>query len=142
MTPKPTGARPKAQCRRMSNPHKGRTGLDRLIRATGYSMAGLVTAYRGESAFRQEFWLAVLLFPLAFWLGRGWAEIALLISTLTLVLIVELLNSGIEAAIDRVSLELHDLSKRAKDLASAAVFLSLLLCAGIWLTALWQRFMT
>lgn len=123
----------------MSNPHKGRTGLDRVIRATGYSMAGLTAAYRGESAFRQEFWLAALMFPLAFWLGRGWVEVALLAGSLMLVLIVELLNSGIEAAIDRVSYELHDLSKRAKDLASAAVFLSLLLCAGIWLAALWQR---
>ena len=126
----------------MSNPHKGRTGLDRVIRATGYSMAGLTAAYRGESAFRQEFWLAALMFPLAFWLGRSWVEVALLAGSLMLVLIVELLNSGIEAAIDRVSYELHDLSKRAKDLASAAVFLSLLLCAGIWLAALWQRFLS
>jgi diacylglycerol kinase (ATP) len=123
----------------MSNPYKGRTGLDRVVRATGYSMAGLSAAYRGESAFRQEFWLATLMLPLAFWLGRGWVEVALLVGSLLLVLIVELLNSGIEAAIDRVSFELHDLSKRAKDLASAAVFLSLLLCAGIWLAALWQR---
>ena len=112
----------------MSNPHKGRTGFDRVIRATGYSMAGLTAAYRGESAFRQEFWL-----------GRSWVEVALLAGSLMLVLIVELLNSGIEAAIDRVSYELHDLSKRAKDLASAAVFLSLVLCAGIWAAALWQR---
>lgn len=122
------------------NPHKGRTGLDRLIRATGYSLAGLASAYRGESAFRQEFWLAALLLPLAFWVGRGWVEVSLLAGSVVLVLIVELLNSGLEAAIDRISLELHDLSKRAKDLASAAVFLSLVLCAGIWLGALWQRF--
>ena len=131
---------PKAQFRRMSNPHKGRTGLDRVIRATGYSMAGLTAAYRGESAFRQEFWLATLLFPLAFWLGRSWVEVALMAGSLMLVLIVELLNSGIEATIDRVSYEQHDLSKRAKDLASAAVFLSLLLCAGVWLAALWQHY--
>ncbi len=123
----------------MSNPSKGRAGIDRVIHATGYSLAGLSTAYRGESAFRQEVWLALLMAPLAFWIGRGWVETALLIGSLLLVLIVELLNSGIEAAIDRVSLELHELSKRAKDLASAAVFLSLLLCAGIWLAALWQR---
>jgi diacylglycerol kinase (ATP) len=123
----------------MSNPHKGRTGLDRVVRATGYSMSGLAAAYRGESAFRQEFWLAALMFPIAFWLGRGWVEVALLVGSLVLVLIVELLNSGIETAIDRVSFELHDLSKRAKDLGSAAVFLSLLLCAGVWLSALWQR---
>ena len=125
----------------MTNPHKGRTGLDRVIRATGYSMAGLSTAYRGESAFRQEFWLAVVLVPAAFWVGRGWIEVALLVGSVMLVLIVELLNSGIEAAIDRVSFEIHDLSKRAKDLASAAVLLSVLLCAGVWLAALWQRFM-
>ena len=124
----------------MGNPHKGRTGIDRVIRATGYSFSGLAAAYRGESAFRQEFWLAAVLLPLAPWVGHGWVETALLMSTVLLVLIVELLNSGIEAAIDRVSLELHDLSKRAKDLASAAVFLSLVLCGGVWLTALWQRF--
>ena len=125
----------------MTNPHKGRTGLDRVMRATGYSIAGLMAAYRGESAFRQEFWLAAVLLPLAFWIGHGWIEITLLIGSVMLVLIVELLNSGIEAAIDRVSFEIHDLSKRAKDLASAAVLLSVLLCAGIWLAALWQRFM-
>ena len=123
----------------MSNPHKGRTGLDRVIHATGYSMTGLTTAYRGESAFRQEFWLAVAMTPVAFWIGRSWVEVALLLGSLLLVLIVELLNSGIEAAIDRVSLEWHDLSKRAKDFASAAVFLSLVLCAGIWSAALWHR---
>ncbi len=123
----------------MSNPHKGRTGLDRLLRATGYSIDGLVSAYRGESAFRQEFWLAAVLLPLAFWLGRGWVEVALLAGSVVLVLIVELLNSGIEATVDRVSFEVHELSKRAKDLASAAVFLSLLLCGGIWAAALWQR---
>ena len=124
----------------MTNPHKGRTGLDRVIRATGYSIAGLMAAYRGESAFRQEFWLAAVLLPLAFWIGHGWIEVTLLIGSVMLVLIVELLNSGIEAAIDRVSFEIHDLSKRAKDLASAAVLLSVLLCTGIWLAALWQRF--
>jgi diacylglycerol kinase (ATP) len=124
----------------MSNPHKGRTGLDRIVRATGYSIAGLSTAYRGESAFRQEFWLAVLLLPAAFWVGRSWVEVALLAGSVLLVLIVELPNSGIESAVDRVSFEIHDLSKRAKDLASAAVLLSLLLCGGIWLAALWQRF--
>lgn len=124
----------------MSNPYKGRTGLDRIVRAAGYSMDGLTLAYRGESAFRQETWAAVVLLPAAFWLGRSWVEVALLVGSVLLVLIVELLNSGIEAAIDRVSYELHDLSKRAKDLASAAVLLSLLLCAGVWTAALWQRF--
>jgi diacylglycerol kinase (ATP) len=130
---------PAAQSRPMSNPFKGRTGLDRVLRATGYSLAGLKTAYRGESAFRQEAWFAAVMLPAAFWVGRSWAEVTLLAGSVLLVMIVELLNSGIEAAIDRVSFELHDLSKRAKDLASAAVFLSLVLCAGIWLSALWQR---
>ena len=125
----------------MTNPFKGRTGLDRVLRATGYSLAGLKTAYRGESAFRQEAWVAVVLLPAAFWLGRSWVEVVLLAGTVTLVLIVELLNSGIEAAIDRVSFELHDLSKRAKDLASAAVFLSLMLCAAVWASAAWHRFL-
>lgn len=124
----------------MTNPYKGRTGLDRVIRAAGYSLDGLRIAYRGESAFRQEFWAAVVLLPAAFWLGRSWVEVSLLCGSVLLVLIVELLNSGIEAAIDRVSYELHDLSKRAKDLASAAVLLALLLCAGIWSAALWQHF--
>jgi diacylglycerol kinase (ATP) len=124
----------------MIHPHKGRVGLDRMLRAAGYSIEGLKTAYRGESAFRQESFLAVVMLPAAFILGATWIEVAVLAGSVLLVLIVELLNSGIEAAIDRVSLDLHDLSKRAKDLASAAVFLSLLLCAGIWLTALLHRF--
>ena len=124
----------------MSNPYKGRTGIDRIRRALGYSLAGLRAAYTGESAFRQEVWLLVVATPLALWLGQGWEQTALLLGSLILVLIVELLNSGIEAAIDRVSFELHDLSKRAKDLASAAVLLSLLLCGGIWAAALWQKF--
>lgn len=123
----------------MTNPHKGRTGLDRLIRATGYSIAGLRAACT-ESAFRQEAWLAAVLLPLSLWLGRTWVETALLAGSAVLVLIVELLNSALEAAIDRISFELHDLSKRAKDIGSAAVFLSLMLCAGIWLAALWHRF--
>jgi diacylglycerol kinase (ATP) len=125
----------------MSNPYKGRTGVDRVIRAAGYSMSGLVAAYRGESAFRQEFWLAAVLVPAAFWVGRTWVEVALLVGSVLLVLIVELLNSGLEAAIDRISFELHDLSKRAKDYASAAVLIALVLCASVWATALWQRFM-
>lgn len=122
------------------NPHKGRTGLERIVRATGYSLSGLLCAYRGESAFRQEFWLAAVMLPMAFWLGRSWLEVTALAGSVVLVLIVELLNSGIEATVDRIGFELHDLSKKAKDFASAAVLLSLLLCAGIWTTALWQRF--
>lgn len=125
----------------MSNPHKGRTGLDRVIHAAGYSWSGLRTAFRNESAFRQETVLALLLIPAAFWLGRSWVETALLAGSVILVMIVELLNSAIEAAIDRISFELHDLSKLAKDFGSAAVMLALLLCGGIWISALWQRFL-
>jgi diacylglycerol kinase (ATP) len=123
----------------MTNPHKGRVGLDRMIHAIGYSLEGLAIAYRSESAFRQETWLAVVMTPLAFWVGRGWVEVTILLGSLMLLLIVELLNSGIEATVDRVSLEWHTLAKRAKDLASAAVMLSLMLFGGIWVTALWQR---
>ncbi|MBV8502378.1 MAG: diacylglycerol kinase [Paucibacter sp.] len=122
-----------------ANPHKGRTGLDRILHAFGYSVAGLKGAYAGESAFRQETWLTLIAIPLAFWLGRGWVEVSLLIGSLVVVLIVELLNSAIEAVVDRVSFELHDLSKRAKDIASAAVLLSLLMAGGIWAAALWNR---
>lgn len=124
-----------------SNPHKGRTGIDRVVHAAGYSLQGLRSAYRHESAFRQELWLAALLLPLALWLGRGWVEVALLAGSVLLVLIVELLNSAIEATVDRVSLDLHELSKRAKDFGSAAVMLSLLLAGGIWAAALWTRFL-
>jgi diacylglycerol kinase (ATP) len=121
------------------NPHKGRTGLDRIIHAAGYSWSGLKAAYLGESAFRQEVWLCVLATPLAFWLGRGWVQISLLLGSLVAVLVVELLNSAVEAVVDRVSFELHDLSKRAKDIASAAVLLSLLFAAGVWGAAAWQH---
>lgn len=124
----------------MSNPHKGRQGLDRLRHAWGYSMQGLVTATRHESAFRQELMLAAPMLPLAWWLGQDWLQIALLTGTVILVLVVELLNSAIEAAIDRISYDLHPLAKRAKDYGSAAVLLSLLWCAGVWIAALVQRF--
>jgi diacylglycerol kinase (ATP) len=124
----------------MTHPMKGRTGLQRILNATGYSIAGLRAAYLGESAFRQEVWLCVVLVPAAFWLGEDWAQTALLAASAGLVLVVELLNSGIEAVVDRISYDHHDLSKRAKDIASAAVFLSLVICGGIWLAALWHRF--
>ena len=123
----------------LSNPHKGRTGVNRLRHATGHSVNGLRAAYHHESAFRQEFWMAAVMLPLAFWLGRGWVEASLLAGSVMLVLVVELINSAVEATVDRVSFELHDLSKRAKDYASAAVTLSLLLASGVWLSALWQR---
>ncbi|TDM06335.1 MAG: diacylglycerol kinase [Ideonella sp. MAG2] len=123
----------------MTNPHKGRTGIDRIIRATGYSLSGLQKAYRGESAFRQETWLAVALLPTGLWLGQNWEQRAVLVGSVVLVLIVELLNSGIEAVVDRVGFEHHELSGRAKDIASAAVFLALMLCGGLFLSALWMK---
>lgn len=125
----------------MTNPHKGRTGLDRIRHAAGYSLDGLVSAYRGESAFRQETWLAVVLVPLAFWVGQTWVETALLAGSVVLVMVVELLNSAVEATVDRISFELHELAKRAKDFGSAAVFLSLALTGALWAAALWHRFM-
>lgn len=124
----------------MSNPHKGRTGLERIVRATGYSVEGLRAAYRGESAFRQEFWLAAIMLPAAFWLGHSWVEVALLAGSVMLVLIVELLNSGIEAVVDRISLERHELSKHAKDVGSAAVLLALINLIGVWISVLWLRY--
>ncbi|MGF6525199.1 diacylglycerol kinase [Variovorax sp. PvP013] len=124
-----------------ANPQKARRGLDRILHAGLISIAGLRAGW-GETAFRQEALGAVVLLPMAFWVGRGWMEVALLSASVMLVLIVELLNSGIEAAIDRVGPEWHALSKKAKDLGSAAVLLSLLLCGAIWAAALWQRFGT
>ena len=125
----------------MSNQYKGRTGFDRIVHAAGNSASGLRQAYVGESAFRQEVWLAVVLLPASVWLGRSWEQVALLAGSVLLVMIVELLNSGIEAVVDRVSYDWHELSKHAKDFGSAAVMLSLLLCAGIWAAALAQRFL-
>lgn len=122
-----------------ANPQKLRRGLSRLWHATGYSLAGLRAGW-SETAFRHEALASGVLLPAAFWLGQGWTEIVLLAGTVLLVLIVELLNTGIEAAIDRIGPEWHDLSKRAKDTGSAAVLLSLLLCAGTWMLSLFQRF--
>ena len=121
------------------NPQKGRTGFNRVWHATGYSMAGLRAGW-DEAAFRLEACLSFLLLPLAFWVGRNWVEVALLAGSVLLVMMVELLNTGIEAAIDRISLERHPLSKRAKDMGSAAVFLSLLLAGGVWAAGLWHLF--
>lgn len=121
------------------NPQKQRRGLNRIWHAWGYSLEGLRAGW-GETAFRQEVFAALILVPLALWLGRDWTESALLAGSVILVLIVELLNSGIEAAIDRISLDRHEQSKRAKDLGSAAVLLSLLLCLGVWSAAVYQRF--
>lgn len=115
-----------------------RKGLSRILHAAGYSLAGLRAGWN-EPAFRQEAIAAIVMLPLAFWLGRTWLEIALLCASVVWVMVVELLNTAIEAAIDRIGPEWHDLSKRAKDMGSAAVLMSLLLCAGIWSAALFQR---
>jgi diacylglycerol kinase (ATP) len=122
-----------------ANPQKYRTGLSRIWHAAGFSLAGLRAGW-GETAFRQEAVASMVLIPSAFWLGRGWIEIALLAGSVLIVMVVELLNTAIETAIDRIGPEWHDLSKRAKDMGSAAVLLSLVLCAGIWAAALHQRF--
>ena len=122
-----------------ANLQKNRKGLSRVWHATGYSLAGLRAGWL-ETAFRQEAIASVVLVPVAFWLGRTWIETVLLAGTVILIMIVELLNTGLETAIDRIGPEWHDLSKRAKDMGSAAVLLSLLLCAGTWTMALLERF--
>ncbi|MGI4777181.1 MAG: diacylglycerol kinase [Janthinobacterium lividum] len=122
------------------NPQKSRQGFQRVWHATLISMAGFRAGWR-EAAFRQEVLCAVVMLPAALWLGRSWVEVAVLSATVMLVLIVELLNSGIEAAIDRIGPEWHAFSKDAKDLGSAAVLLSILLCSGVWLAALWHAWM-
>lgn len=121
-----------------ANPQKARTGLNRIWHAAGYSIEGLRAGWN-EKAFRQEAIAAMVLLPASLWLGQSWVETALLAGSVVIVMIVELLNTGIETAIDRIGPEWHDLSKRAKDMGSAAVLLALLLCAGIWGAAVFQR---
>jgi len=111
---------------------QGTSGVKRLFNAIGYSFAGLLAAFKNEAAFRQELALVAILIPVAYWLGGGIIEKVLLISSLLLVLIVELINSAIESAIDRIGSEQHELSGRAKDIGSAAVFLALINAAFIW----------
>jgi diacylglycerol kinase (ATP) len=120
----------------MESPYKGKTGLRRLINATGYSIDGLAAAARHEDAFRQELVLAAVMVPLGLWLGVTGVERALLVGSVLLVLVVELLNSAVEATVDRVSLDDHNLAKRAKDIGSAAVMLSLVNVAAVWLLIL------
>lgn len=115
--------------------------LGRIVRATVVSAAGLRAAWIHEAAFRQECWAAAVLVPAAFWLGRSAVERALLIGVCVLVLIVELLNSAIEAAVDRVGTDHHLLAGRAKDLGSAAVFMSLLLVVVVWGLVASERFL-
>lgn len=118
------------------SPFKGKTGVARIVQAFFNSCDGLRDAWKHESAFRQEVVLALVMIPLAVWVPVSPIERAFLVATVLLVIIVELLNSSVEAAIDRIGLERHSLSKRAKDIGSAAVLVALLLCAFVWTTIL------
>ncbi|MFA6178848.1 MAG: diacylglycerol kinase [Methylophilaceae bacterium] len=116
----------------MESPYKGKTGLRRLLNAFGYSMAGLKAAYKNEDAFRQEVLMAIVLIPLGIYLGETGVARAMMVASVILVVIVELLNSSIEATVDRISLENHALAERAKDIGSAAVLISLVNMAVVW----------
>lgn len=122
----------------MNTPPK-RTGLSRVWHALRYSLQGLQAGWH-EPAFRQEAVLALLLLPGGWWLGQTWLEVVVLWATVVLVLVVELLNTAVESVVDRIGPEWHDLSRRAKDMGSAAVLLSLLLCGATWLAAAVHRF--
>lgn len=119
---------------------KGRRGLQRLVAATGHSVRGFKQAWQHEAAFREECYLLCLFAPAAFWLGQDLFQVAVLLMSCLVVLLVELLNSAIEAVVDRVGLEHHELSGRAKDIASAAVFLSLAQVLLVWGLVAWNRF--
>ena len=114
-------------------------GLTRVLRAFGSSMRGLGGAYRDEAAFRQELAFAVIVIPLGLWLGHGAIERVLLVTPVLLILIVELLNSAIEATVDRIGLERHTLAGLAKDIGSAAVLMSFVLLCVVWLIVLFGR---
>lgn len=116
----------------MESPYKGKTGLKRLWNAFGYSLAGFRAAYKHEDAFRQEVMLAAIMIPLALWAPVSALGKAVMIGSVLLVIIVELLNSAIEATVDRISLDSHDLAKRAKDIGSAAVLVSLINVLVVW----------
>ena len=120
--------------------HKARRGAARLWHAAGYSLQGLRSAW-GEKAFRLEALMACAMLPASYWVGRGWVEVAVLAGSVVAVLVVELLNSAVEATVDRIGPEWHALSKKAKDLGSAAVLLSVLFCGAVWCAALAQRWL-
>lgn len=124
------------------SPFKSKGGLGRLTGALRYSLQGLAAALRHEAAFRQELLLAAILTPLAFWLGRSPLEIAALLAALVFVLIMELINSALEALADAITLERHPLIGRAKDLGSAAVLLALIFAGAVWLSFLYSRLLT
>ena len=119
----------------------GKTGFTRLIDATGYSIKGIKAAWINEAAFRQEVVMALVLLPAAFWLQSDVVELCLLVGSVMLVLIVEILNSAIEAIVDKTSPELHELAGRAKDMGSAAVMFSLLMLTFVWAAIAYERFM-
>jgi diacylglycerol kinase (ATP) len=123
----------------MLEPHKGATGLRRILNATRYSLEGVAAAARHETAFRQELLLAAVLVPLGLWLGADGVERALLAGSVLMVLVVELLNSAVEAVVDRASPEHHELAKRAKDYASAAVMIALAVTGLVWVLLLLPR---
>jgi len=116
----------------VASPFKGKTGLRRLINACGYSIEGFAAAFKHEDAFRQEVFLAAVLIPLGFYLGKSSVDKAMMVTSVLLLLIVELLNSAIEAAVDHTSTEHNSLAKQAKDIGSAAVFLALTILATTW----------
>lgn len=118
---------------------KGRTGIRRIVSAFGYSCRGLRAAFINEAAFRQEVLLALIMIPLACWFEISIVERMMLIAVVLLVLIVELLNSAVEVVVDRIGVEFHELSGRAKDIGSAAVFISLLLAVLVWGSILWKH---
>jgi diacylglycerol kinase (ATP) len=123
----------------MLEPHKGATGLRRILNATRYSLEGIAAAARHEAAFRQELLLAAVLVPLGLWLGADGVERALLAGSVLMVLVVELLNSAVEAVVDRASPEHHELAKRAKDYGSAAVMIALAVTGLVWVLLLLPR---
>ena len=118
----------------------GNTGITRIVKAAGYSWQGIKSAYQNEAAFRQEIWLAVILVPLAIWLSESGLQLGLMLSSVVLVMMVEILNSAIEAAIDRHGNEQHLLSGRAKDMGSAAVLFAFIYLLLIWGGILWDNY--
>jgi len=114
----------------------GNTGFTRIIKASQYSWQGLRAAYKHEAAFRQEIWASLILIPLGFWLGQNGVEKALLIGTVLLLPLVEILNSSIEAVVDRIGEEHHELAGRAKDMGSAAVAIAIVLLIVVWILVL------
>lgn len=115
-------------------------GMERIVKASIYSKKGLYAAWKNEAAFRQEIYLLIISTPLAIVLAKTILQFCLLISAVLLVLIVELLNSGLESVVDRISDEHHELSGRAKDMGSAAVLLMLIVCALVWFGVVWQNY--